>query len=164
MVLLIVGVLFFGGLCTCGILSAVAIPAFVKYTKKSKIAEAQSIMRRASMGIKLKMEETCTLHLPLAPTSPTPQGGQKLKPVSTATAWEKYGVDPNHAYYFSYSGTPEGDDTYIIVAQANFDTASSSSHTIQQSITLKKNKTGKGKPGNACTVSIQPSFTLYEFE
>ena len=93
LVLIVLAIVLFGGLCTCGILSSLAIPAFLKAIKKSKVSEADGIMRKASQGILLKMEQTCVLPPALLPTSEAPEGGAKVMPDATASkAWEPYRV------------------------------------------------------------------------
>lgn len=123
----------------------------------SQMIEAHDILKAASTGIKLKMEQTCTLPADLPPTSAIPQGGAKEPVTSDASAWAPYNVTIEESMYFTYSGKQEGSSDYILKAKSNFNTSNPQMHTISQTIAIEKS-------GTTCTVNIRPSWTMNEFE
>ena len=162
-VFLIVILFLLGSLPCCGILGAIAIPAFLRSVKTSKAAESTMVITRLAHSIKFKTESdasnqpgTCVFPPSLPPTSVIPCEGSKsaVDPVAAQT-WKDAGVTPpEEQNYFSYSTrVGEQGDTYEIVATADFD-CGGEQHTLTQTLTMEE----------GCKVVINPAVTLNEFE
>ncbi len=107
-----------------GVLAAVAIPAFMKYTRRAKTTEAQMNVRRIAQQATAYYEE----HHALPPSvdwtpagSPCTHGGMKFAPDPAAwrqPTWEALGFSVDDPHYYQYRFTVEGGE---VVAQAQGD-------------------------------------------
>ena len=159
-VIIIVVVIVLGGffVLTCaGVLAAVAIPSFVKYTQKSKAAEASMITRQMADYAQATFMETCAFPPALKRTSEPRDccGGEKC-PGSVDGPWAdnvQALKDPN---YFSYSAVPDSPTSMYIVANADFD-CGGPQHTVELMLV------GSGEAPN-CSVELQPANIKNELE
>lgn len=122
-----------------GILAAVAVPAFMKYIKKSKTAEARQLVKKVYDGARTYYMDTGSgrgygaatnpLQFPGPSTGPTPTlgaccaGGDKCMPQSSLWSdpvWValQFSVNDPHYYMYSYETV---DPLYSFTARANGD-------------------------------------------
>jgi len=101
------------GVVVVGILAAIAIPAFVRYTRRAKTAEAVEILGQVARGVAAYYEQervstiapgTVTRSLPpsLARTPPGPSCQPTPWPADADPAWQAIGVAPGDPLRFSY--------------------------------------------------------------
>ncbi len=103
-----------------GIAAAVAIPAFMKYIKKSKMSEARQFIKKISDGARAFAMDGGTRSFPKVSTPMTPpagsccKGGTK-KCTPDAAIWNhptwaelKFSVDDQHYYSYQYEVAPDG--------------------------------------------------------
>jgi type II secretory pathway pseudopilin PulG len=104
--------------CT-GVVAAIAIPAFVSYTRRAKTAEA-----RASVAmIRSAVEAECTsaggvLPDALAPTLASP--GPARQVVTLDPRWSRYGLGGDPLYYAYAIERPDA-HTAVVVAEGDLD-------------------------------------------
>jgi type IV pilus assembly protein PilA len=122
-----------------GILAAIAIPAFMKYIRKSKTTEAVQGMKKIYEAARAYyMEESVAQgsvtplpkQFPTAPSSEAPsedtccgQAGDKCQPDPTlwdSTEWNalKFSMDDPHYYWYSYEMSGEETDA-VFTSRAN---------------------------------------------
>ena len=112
-----------------GVLAAVAIPAFMKYIKKSKSSEARTML----MGLRARVEDHLLEHRALPPPAgPTPPLGTcckadpedaKCPPDPAAWAaptWRALDFSMDDPHYYSYELAVDG-DRYILKAWGDLD-------------------------------------------
>jgi Tfp pilus assembly protein PilE len=107
--------------CPCvGIVSAVAIPAFINYVKRAKTTEA-----RANLGVlEQRVESFCTSrgHYPVAagPLPASPSNLEQRVDFAADPGFASVGFDPAAPVYFSYAieAAPGGTD---LVARGDLD-------------------------------------------
>lgn len=157
------GALFALSLPVCGILAAIAVPAFQRSINKSKEAEAIIQMNMLVTNAEIDWLTDCAFAPALAQTGdPKMTCGETHVP--TINDPEALGTmgSLDGAMYFIYSTevTPQGGDEvmYTIRAQHDFDCGSPEVHTTEIVITGTKDADG------TCTTSTAPAFTLNEFE
>ncbi len=103
-----------------GILAAIAIPAFVNYTRRAKTAEA-----RANIGsIRSSLEATCTnaggvLPAALTPTLAAP--GPQRQLATLDPAWDAYGLVGGDPMYYAYSIERPDGSSALVVAEGDLD-------------------------------------------
>lgn len=117
----------------CGVLAAVAIPAFIGYTRRSKTAEVEDNLRNIYMGAATYYQQErfvpgtvtpITSQLPAAapPTPPTPGCGTKQIGHFSHPSWIALGFTPMDPLYYSYEWIPGGDGrTFVIRATGDLD-------------------------------------------
>lgn len=109
-----------------GVLAAVAIPAFMKYIKKSKASEAHHFVKKLSDGARILLAEGVKLPASVGPTPPLGAccaQGDKCMPNSEQ--WEhptwkalQFSVDDPH--YYSYEFVNKG-NSYEVKAYGDLD-------------------------------------------
>ncbi len=123
-----------------GILAAVAIPAFMKYIKKSKTTEARQFVKKIYEGAReyyMDRGGQRNSIQPLAPQFPQPTStapaedaccstGDKCAPAAslwTDAVWValKFSVDDPHYYWYTYRVAAGGTTNYTAVANGNLD-------------------------------------------
>jgi type IV pilus assembly protein PilA len=79
-----------GGAAVPGVLAAVAIPAFVKYVRRSKVSEASVNLHRMVMGIKIHHRELGKLpeSAPLTPSAAACVGGKPGTQLTDKAQWQ----------------------------------------------------------------------------
>jgi len=95
-----------------GVMSAVAVPAFMSYMKKSKVSEASLQLNRLAKALKVTYIENGALpvgEVPLPPAAPCCQGPGGKCPVDAA-AWQhpvwqalEFQLDEPHRYQYRYT-------------------------------------------------------------
>lgn len=150
-----------------GIAAAIAVPAFLRFTKESKTSEVSWMLPKIEQQV-YQYQETnqtpnnakCALPPSTGPSSAVPVGGKTIKAAPTGEGWEKldakniFGDDGT--YYFSYE-VISGEDEVTIVAKADFKEGGEA-HTV--SVTLRANVDESG----TCYLESTPSLTTNEFE
>jgi len=144
-----------------GILAAIAIPAFLRYTKKSKTTEAQAIVRSMASVAEMTYIEGCTFPEPLPPTfdptAPACCGGHKCMPAGELPrSWELNAGMLNQPNYFSYAATPGPNDTFVITAMSDF-ACGDAAHTV--TVTVQ----GSGQAGG-CEATVSTPVVTNEFD
>ncbi len=103
-----------------GILAAVAIPAFLKYIKRSKTSEAITNLRKMVDGESTYFQQEhitragsilASQFVSAGPTPTQPGAGQKVDAVaafSTDAAWTALRFGPDSPVYYSYQTTASG--------------------------------------------------------
>ncbi len=101
----IAAVLLLGPCCIggVGVLAAIAIPPFIRYTRQAKTSEATMELR--SIG---RLEEQyCTEHgnwlTPAGPVPAAPSAQKQLESFSADPTFAQLGYDPGVPVYYSYS-------------------------------------------------------------
>ncbi len=141
-----------------GILAAIAVPAFMRYTTKSKTTEAAMVTRQMAEFARTAFVETCTFPEALPPATNRADccGGEKCAPNDKLNAiWgQNIGAlrDPS---YFSYTATPQG-ESLMIEAKADFK-CGGPLHTVAIEVTGVKT-------GETCDAMVSMPGTLNEFE
>lgn len=161
-ILVLVLLLVFGGFAVLfcgGVLAAIAIPAFVRYTSQSKAVEANMVTRQMADYAKMAYAETCTFPGELAPTAVVSEccGGEKCMPIGNVA--EIWGANVGALWspsYFSYTAVSGGPDKLTIVAEADF-SCGGPSHTVTIEVT-------GGKDGETCNAAASSPVTTNEFE
>jgi hypothetical protein len=106
--------------CCAGVGSAVAIPAFIRFVKGSKAAEAPVLLGELSESVRAR----CAEGLPTVSAGPLPQ-----TPVADKQSVD-FGADPGFAalrfappdpVYFSYAVVSVGDGSSLLIAAGDLD-------------------------------------------
>ncbi len=100
-----------------GILSSIAIPAFMKYTRRSKTAEATMNLRRLfdrSVGY-YEDHKAFPPSTPLTPAQPACEGGSPVKHLPGPDAWAHptwraldFSIDDPHVYQYQFESDGQG--------------------------------------------------------
>ena len=123
-ILIALGVLFGLGIPCCGITSAIAIPAFVGYVRRSKTAEARANVAAIALGV----ESYCTSESaagaqgfpPAAgPTRAFPDAAREV--FMGGSEWASVGFTPVEPLYYSYSMGPDGPGVFVVLAEGDLD-------------------------------------------
>jgi type IV pilus assembly protein PilA len=112
-----------------GVLAAVAIPAFMKYMKKSKSSEARGMLMKLRAGVEDHLLANGSLPPPAGPTPPLGAccraGGDEGTCAPDAAAWDNptwrafhFSIDDPHRY--SYEFAADG-DRYLLKAYGDLD-------------------------------------------
>ncbi len=117
----------------CGVLlllllvcSAIAIPAFLNYTKRAKASEAQAQLRRLRMGF----QDACRARIQVggsigdlraAPTPPIPGELRQTGDWAADPGFVELGFAPTDSVYYSYSVGPSPVEPANMVLQARGD-------------------------------------------
>ncbi|MGM0557519.1 MAG: type IV pilin protein [Myxococcota bacterium] len=145
------------GLCILGILAAIAIPAFMKYIKRSKASEAQAITSRLADEAVAHYADSCEwpAALPRHTNPETCCGGEKCTADTEALdVWGRAALTaPREPTYFAYSTRKLDQQTYEIIAEADF-TCGGNMHTV----TIQVEATGE------CDARTSPTVVTNEFE
>lgn len=157
------GVLGLVSLPVCGILAAIAIPAFLRSVKKSKEAEALAVTRQFADFAKTEWEMNCAFPPPLEATNDPVMscgGAKNLPSVSDPAAHGAISLSDPMYFIYSTELTSTGADEAIFTIEArhDFNCDSPQMHTVQINVTGSKAADG------TCTALIAPSRTLNEFE
>lgn len=139
-----------------GILAAIAVPAFLRATKKAKASEAELVVMSIATELSFKYSSGCKFPEPLPASAALPVGGEKLPPASPEVAqqWSDFGVPLDQPHYFTYSMEREDANTYIVRARADF-SAGGLVHMVERRVV--------GDP-EACSAETTPAVTMNEFE
>ncbi len=163
-VLIVLGAIVALSIPVCGVLGAIAVPAFLRSVKKSKTSESAMTLVRLQSAAEYSWQDTCEFPPAFAPTAQVGSfcGGAKTGVnFSAKDAFAKYSATLPDPSYFAYSGTleedAEGNKVYRIRAQADFN-CGGEVHTTEVVVVGKKDESG------SCTAESQPSVTMYEFE
>ena len=159
-----------------GMGAAVAIPAFIKYIKRSKASEASSILERLerraqSYYLGSGGDGTCEFP-PSAGPAPAKRsccafndgnGGAKCPATPKwwdAPGWKALDFQLDEDHYFAYetiNQSTDKQDVFIIRATTDF-TCGGPKHTVE--VTLMGKDDGKGN----CSIEVRPQITSNEFE
>lgn len=101
--------------CT-GIVSAIAIPAFINYVRRSKTVEARTNVATIARAVSGRYAQDGALP-PACPRTPAVVGPQRYAWPPGDPAWEALGFHPDPVYY-AYSYDPSPDGTVFVVAAA----------------------------------------------
>lgn len=97
-----------GVLCVVvGILSAIAIPAFIGYTRRSKAAEAQTNLRSLMRGEESYCRENRSLVTSAGPLPAVPTPSKQLVDCSSDPGFRALGFSLSDFVYYSYSIQPD---------------------------------------------------------
>ncbi len=146
------GLLVFG-VPVIGILAAIAIPAFLRYIKQSKVAESTSITRMISNAAISHYAEHCVFPPSAAPSGDVPQGGAKVVTNFSGKGWDELRLVDSEPKYFAYHTENEA-NVYRIFAVTDF-TAGDAQHTLQVDLS--------GDPAT-CEAVVSGDFVTNEFE
>jgi len=91
-----------GCICT-GILSAIAIPAFINYTRRAKTVEATGNLRSLARLEQRYCEEHGNWLVPAGPVPVTPTALKQLGDFASDPAFTLLGFAPADPIYYSYS-------------------------------------------------------------
>lgn len=117
-VLIVVGALVVV-FCVCGVLAAMAIPAFINYVKRSKTSEAQLQLRTLSRAA----QDAChrTGGFPPAGPQPLTVGPEKrVGDFANDPGFAAIGFAPAEPLYYRYQVTPTADGA-VLVAEGDLD-------------------------------------------
>jgi type II secretory pathway pseudopilin PulG len=112
--------LSFVGLVVLGILAAIAIPSFMKFTNRAKTAEAQMLVMSIGNAAATHYMNNCAFPPSAAPSSAVPKGGEQLPPNFAGPGWNELALTDTAPKFFSYSTQSNG-EKYIVTALADFD-------------------------------------------
>lgn len=136
-----------------GILAAIAIPAFLRYIKKSKTAEADMVTSKMVTEAEIHYAKNCAFPPELQPHANIADcaAGEKCLPSEDLGYWSTVG-ELDQPTYFVYSALREG-DAMVIRAEADFNPGEPY-HTVQQTLTVV----------GECQLEAGPPVILNEFE
>ena len=117
--------------CT-GILAAIAIPAFISYTRRAKTAEAHANLPQIARAVSeaYAMERAPTdgaavshvLPPALGPTPPIPTQARQIGAFAAEPGWAALGFAPSDPLYYSYEYTPDADGRgFVVRARGDLD-------------------------------------------
>jgi Tfp pilus assembly major pilin PilA len=136
-----------------GILAAISIPAFLRYIKSSKAAEAEMVISQMATKVSMHVAEKCEFPPALPPHADIEMcaGGAKCLPAGPIDGfWSD--LDLDQPKYFVYSATMVGDQM-VLRAQADFDRNSPELHTAESYVSIAD-----------CSAEAGPVMTIDEFE
>ena len=124
-----------GGCALCvpviGILAAIAIPAFISYVRRSKVAEARAEL----MQVRALVTERCAgggLPERAGPQPPVPGAEKQLGDFRSDPVFAELGYDPGVPVYYSYAIEPDAFGGVRLVARGDLDSDGHlSEHAIQ---------------------------------
>ena len=122
------GLLVFG-VPILGILAAIAIPAFLRYIKKSKVVESTAVTRMISNAAVTHYSEYCVFPRSASPSAEVPQGGTKVLTHFSGPGWDDLRLVDSEPKYFAYHTENEA-NAFRIFAVADF-TAGDKQHTLE---------------------------------
>lgn len=100
-----------------GILAAIAIPAFIKYMRRAKAAEAQTNIELIVRGIEARHADRHTLPPSIAatPGATAPGCAARPWPADAPPAWAELGFAPFGPLHYAYSidAAPDGQTVYV---------------------------------------------------
>ncbi len=111
---------------TLGVLSAVAIPAFTRYVKRSKTAEATANITMISTALAQQLNESPAARRRLVAIAATPAAAPSASkypanPSAWATpAWRRVGFSIDVAHYYQYRVDVDG-RCYVVAASGDLD-------------------------------------------
>lgn len=142
-----------------GIVAAVAIPAFLRYIKVSKVAEAQAMTRQIAQTAQMHFTEHCEFPTAVARHVDPADccGGAKcLGEPGAIEAFDGIGVNVSDPTYFAYETRREG-NAYRVIATADF-TCGGPMHTVEVVVQ------GTANPDGSCETEISPARVQNELE
>lgn len=142
----------FFGLAILGILAAIAIPSFLKYTKKSKVVESKVLVQKIENSVKMFYAKECKFPNN-GTTSKLPLSGKKIIPRSNDGGFKQIGMFFSESVYFRYRLVNE-DKKLRIIADADFNEANTGAHTHTIVLTAGPN----------CSVLSSPARTTNELQ
>jgi type II secretory pathway pseudopilin PulG len=110
--------LFFGVPCI-GVLAAIAIPAFLNYTRRAKTAEARANIAMIRSGIEAACTDAGALPSAIGPTLTTPSATRQAP--TLGPEWSAYGLAGTDGMYYAYSIERPYGATVRIVAEGDLD-------------------------------------------
>lgn len=113
-----IGLALFGGVPCIGVGAAIAIPAFVNYTRGAKTAEARANLMALGSGVRASCDETRALPDALGPTLPSPSSERQVPTLDPR--WSALGLMGDPMYY-AYSIERPDAATAVIVAEGDLD-------------------------------------------
>ena len=146
------GLLVFG-VPVLGILAAIAIPAFLRYMKQSKVVESTSITRMISNAAITHYSERCVFPPSAAPSGEIPSDGEKTITNFSGRGWDEIRLVNSDPKYFAYHTENEA-NVFRIFAVADF-RKGGAQHTLQVDLI--------GDP-KTCEATIKGDFVINEFE
>ena len=149
------GVLMFLAIPVIGILAAIAIPAFLRFTKQSKSAEAQMITRQLGTVVQSEYMVDCKFPPALAPSYDPATACNGEKAMNDVSSWPPAFQNAMNGgpTYFSYRGQQVDEDTYQIVGQTDF-ICGDEMHTVVVDVQVSGD----------CEVDVSKPRTENEFE
>ncbi len=102
-------------LCICsGIVAAVAIPAFINYVKRSKVAEASTNVAVLARAVERRCEETGAYPGAVGPVPEAPTSGSQVVDFGAVPGFVEIGFDPGSPVYFAYAIEPAGSGVDVV--------------------------------------------------
>lgn len=114
-------------LCCVGMGSAVAIPAFLRYTRQSKTAEASTLLSELRTSVTAR----CLAEQPTVSAGPvpvTPSADRQVADFGSDPGFTALQFAPPDPVYFSYSVISVGDGSSRLVAEGDLDADGIRSH------------------------------------
>lgn len=111
---------------TLGVLSAVAIPAFTRYVKRSKTAEATANVTMISTALTQQLNDTPAARrrlvaIPATPAAAPSEAKYPANPAAWATpAWRRVGFSIDVGHYYQYRVDVDG-RCYVVAASGDLD-------------------------------------------
>lgn len=103
-----------------GVLAAIAIPAFVKYTRRAKAAEAQTNLSAIAHSVEVRFTEQGTLPASIAstPAALAPGCGAQAWPADAPAGWAELQFTPFGPVRYTYSidTAPDAQSLYVRAA------------------------------------------------
>lgn len=150
------GVLGLLGIIILGIVAAIAIPAFTKFTNKAKGSEAQfTTLAIANSAASYYMEE-CKFPPSAAPTSSVPSGGEKTAAKFSGPGWDELKLMMEPEMFFSYRTQTKG-DLFTVLGEADF-RSGPPNHVVTVEIQ------GTKDPSGLCSAEVGKPKTTNELE
>ena len=109
------------GVCVLGIAAAVAIPAFVSYTKRAKVAEAETNLQQLTRFVESRCQDGRGLPGAAGPVPATPTDRRQTPSFASDPVFAELGFAPAGGVYYAYSIVPRGDGSVALRAQGDLD-------------------------------------------
>lgn len=140
-----------------GTLAAIAIPAFLRYIKQTKIVEAEINTPMIANLFAGQYLTDCAFPPSAAPSSAVPMGGEKVQARFTGPGWDVIEVPFNQMEtYFAYRTENRG-DTLAVIAEADFNKGGPK-HTVTVLVAGTKDES------HTCTVDVGNTMSENEME
>jgi len=133
------------GIMLIGIMAAIAIPAFLRYIKATKVVESEMMISRIENAVQTSFTSECKFPAS-ASSSAIPKGGAKVIPDFSGAGWKAIGFSDASPLYFRYRIVNKG-DTLELIADADFSTSNVEAHTYTKILTKGADCTLTSSPG-----------------
>lgn len=111
----------FVGVPVLGVIAAIAIPGFLGYVRRSKVAEAKPNLLMIAHAEESYCEDHSNYLFPAGPVPAAPMAAKQIGDFDADPTFHTLGVSIPDPIYLSYSITPQGAGEIVITAHGDLD-------------------------------------------